>query len=52
VVVRGAKALIAAQRPTIVIESTSNEVDALLTSLGYRNETVPDSSNVIYRPSR
>jgi precorrin-6B methylase 2 len=51
VVVRGAKALITAQRPTIVIESTSKEVNALLTSLGYRNEAVPDSSNVVYRPS-
>jgi len=52
VVVEGARALIAAQRPTIVIESTSKAVDSLLTSLGYRNETVLDSSNVIYRPSR
>jgi len=53
VVVRGARQLIAAQKPTIVIESISEEVKAMLGELGYVSETVPGSSNVIYRhPSR
>jgi FkbM family methyltransferase len=53
VVIRGARGLIAAQRPTIVIESSSTEVRDLLGSLGYLTESVPGSSNVIYRhPSR
>jgi len=51
VAVRGARQLIAAQKPTIVIESTSDEVKALLGELGYTSETVPGSSNVIYRPA-
>jgi FkbM family methyltransferase len=49
VVVRGARNLIAANRPTIVMESGSGEVKALLESLGYRLEGVAGSSNVIYR---
>ena len=49
VVVRGARNLIAANLPTIVMESGSNEVKALLESLGYRLEGVAGSSNVIYR---
>lgn len=53
VVLRGAKELIASNRPTIVIESVSAEVQALLGGLGYVSETSPGSSNVIYRhPSR
>jgi len=53
VVLRGARELVAANRPTIVIESSSDEVRALLGELGYRSETVPGSSNIIYRhPSR
>ena len=49
VVLRGAKGLIAANRPTIVIESVSPEVQELLGGLGYLTQTVPGSSNVIYR---
>ena len=53
VVVRGARKLIAANLPTIVMESGSDEVKPLLESLGYRLEGVAGSSNVIYRhPSR
>ena len=49
VVLRGAKDLIAKYRPIIVIESVSLEVQSLLGSLGYRTESVPGSSNAIYR---
>ena len=53
VVVRGARRLIAANRPTIVMESGSDEVREYLESLGYRLESVAASSNVIYRhPSK
>jgi FkbM family methyltransferase len=53
VVVRGARDMIAANRPTIVIESVSEEVRTLLGSLGYESRTMPGSSNVIWRhPSR
>ncbi len=53
VVVRGAIKLIAANLPTIVMESGSGEVKESLESLGYRMESVAGSSNVIYRhPSR
>jgi FkbM family methyltransferase len=53
VVVRGARALIARDRPTIVIESISDEIRAMLGTLGYVSETVQGSSNAIYRhPSR
>ena len=49
VVVHGARALIARDRPTIVIESISGEIRAMLTTLGYQEETVKGSSNAIYR---
>ncbi|WP_127996425.1 FkbM family methyltransferase [Piscinibacter defluvii] len=53
VVLRGAQRLIAAERPTIVIESVSEEVKTMLSGLGYLSETAAGSSNVIYRhPSR
>lgn len=53
IVLRGAKNLIATNRPTIVIESVSADVQGLLGSLGYVCETVPGSSNAIYRhPAR
>ena len=50
VVVRGARGLIAASLPTVVMESGSDEVREFLESLDYRLESVAASSNVIYRP--
>jgi FkbM family methyltransferase len=49
VVVRGATNLIAANLPTIVMESGSDEVRGLFENLGYRMQSVAGSSNVIYR---
>jgi FkbM family methyltransferase len=49
IVIRGAWGLIQSRRPTIVIESVSPEVDAMLTELGYRDERLPRSSNRVYR---
>lgn len=49
VVLRGARELLASQRPTVVIESDSGEVKKMLTDLGYVSETVAGSSNAIYR---
>ena len=50
VVIRGAMKTIAANLPTIVMESGSSEVGGLLEALGYRMESVTGSSNVIYLP--
>lgn len=53
IVIRGGKDLITANLPTIVIESSSSEVQQFLSGLGYLTESLPGSSNAIYRhPSR
>lgn len=49
IVIRGAWGLIQSRRPTIVIESVSPEVHAMLAELGYGSERLPGSSNVVYR---
>jgi FkbM family methyltransferase len=49
VVLRGAVRLLAAKRPTIIIESVSDEVRTLLRDMGYTSEVAAGSSNVIYR---
>ena len=50
-VIFGAQSLIAANHPTIVMESGASTVKELLEGMGYHLETVPGSSNVIYRHS-
>ena len=51
VVLRGARALLERDRPVVVIESVSSEVTTLMAGLGYSNERLPGSSNVIYMPA-
>lgn len=48
VVLRGAKELLERDRPVVVIESTSDEVEALMASLGYVGDRAPGSSNAVY----
>jgi FkbM family methyltransferase len=53
IAILGAKNLIAANLPTIVIESGADVVGAMLEALGYRIESIPGSSNMIFRhPTR
>jgi FkbM family methyltransferase len=49
VVLRGARALLERDHPTVVIESVSPEVVELMARLGYLREELPNSPNVIYR---
>ncbi|MCW5662476.1 MAG: FkbM family methyltransferase [Piscinibacter sp.] len=50
VVLRGARQLLARERPVVVIETAAPEVDDMMRELGYVREVIPGSSNVIFRP--
>jgi FkbM family methyltransferase len=45
---RGMRALLARDRPTLIVETFSAEVDAWLGDLGYRGERLPGSPNRVY----
>ena len=49
-VVRGMQQLLRRSRPFLVIETSSKEVTAELSALGYSAEKVVDSPNVLFRP--
>lgn len=46
---RGMRALLERDRPTLIVETFSAEVDAWLGDLGYRGERLPGSPNRVYR---
>jgi FkbM family methyltransferase len=46
---RGMRGLLARDQPTLVVETSSAEVDAWLAALGYRGERLPGSPNRIYQ---
>jgi FkbM family methyltransferase len=46
---RGMQGLLARDRPTLVVETDSAEVDAWLAALGYRGRRLPGSPNRVYR---
>jgi FkbM family methyltransferase len=52
VALRGARALLARDKPIVVIESALGDVIELMAGLGYTSQRVPGSSNVVFLPSR
>ena len=46
---RGMRALLERDRPTLIVETFSAEVDAWLGALGYQGERLPGSPNRVYR---
>ncbi len=48
VVLNGARSLLARDHPTVIIESVSLEVVALMEGLGYGGQRLPGSSNMLY----
>lgn len=45
---RGMRALLERDRPTLIVETFSDEVDAWIEALGYRGERLPGSPNRVY----
>ena len=50
-VLKGMVALLARDRPTLIIEVSGQEVHSFLEGLNYSRETIPNSPNHIYRRS-
>ena len=48
-VLRGMTQLLSRDKPVLIIEVSSREVDSFLEPLGYSRETLPNSPNHIYR---
>ncbi len=49
-VLRGMRGIIQKYKPVLIVENPSNEAIRNLISLGYLNETLPKSPNVLFRP--
>jgi FkbM family methyltransferase len=52
VALRGAQALLARDRPIVVIETALADVIELMSGLGYTSQRMPGSSNLVFLPSR
>jgi FkbM family methyltransferase len=50
-VLRGMRATIERHRPAMIVETASREVTALIESMGYEIERLPNSSNIVCRPA-
>jgi len=49
-VLAGMQNLVKTSRPVLIVETSSKEVIAGLSSLGYTSERLPDSPNLLFRP--
>lgn len=51
-VLSGMKKLLESDHPILIVETNSDQVVADLSSLGYQAERLPDSPNILFKPSR
>ena len=49
-VLEGAQATIARDRPILIVETQSGEVEKMLSKLGYKSQRMPNSPNVVFLP--